>query len=680
MTQIIFDPRSDLDKLIDDQQARLIMLNRKMRAVRLETWKWAAASAACIAMPLYMVSQVEMSKGLAFFNTACAGLGLAAASKSSSTCRRFQEIDRVIWKEQGNLDWLNQRNEEATRGAFEINLDQKLKRLKGPDPSEQQGPPPQQGAGMNILPEWYEEKKQLELIFKGQGYPVTITDKQLVGRKIEFTIRPTFGTEWTERRGEQCEEDALIQASSRFASPLLYRLGWENARIVGKRGRLILEVDNPHAPPLLPISSRQSKQAEYVPQQQQQTEYQYQAQQHQPQSPSFVISQPSAPAAGNINIPTCIESAQPSTEDALFADYLKSPHNMICGKTNSGKTFLLSRLLIEWVAANPGGTVYILDRNFGKPDRKTGEIFDWNGIDERCIYKDDDRILSVLQTIQREMENLIQEFADFAMERSRCAREGKPFNRSQPQVKKVLTIVTEQNELADIFSGGKDAKSSAVLDPIGSILRQGNAYGYKIILDGQSISVTQSGITEALRQNLSICMVGENCVTSKEVRQFGSNTSLLVSQCSQLRSQDKRACIIQMGKGEPVATVVPEMGWIRDYRFGGVKPTVGETPEINDFDDRFEEKHGFDPDDVIEKDDNDDPWEEKPVDPNQSGANAIAELIEAIAKKLPEDPTDEQILAAFERVAGGAKAPRTPTERANLARYIRDGLNKRGQV
>lgn len=135
-----------------------------------------------------------------------------------------------------------------------------------------------------------------------------------------------------------------------------------------------------------------------------------------------------------------------------------------------------------------------------------------------------------------------------------------------------------------------------------------------------------------------------------------------------------------MGKGEPVATVVPEMGWIRDYRFGGVKPTVGETPEINDFDDRFEEKHGFDPDDVIEKDDNDDPWEEKPVDPNQSGANAIAELIEAIAKKLPEDPTDEQILAAFERVAGGAKAPRTPTERANLARYIRDGLNKRGQV
>lgn len=298
-----------------------------------------------------------------------------------------------------------------------------------------------------------------------------------------------------------------------------------------------------------------------------------------------------------------------ANESEVFSKFLKAPHNWICGKTNSGKTFLLLRLVWDWLNANPGGELIICDRNYGKPDRETGEVFDWNGIDERVIYSADADILTVLLDQKLKLEQDIARFDEYTRRRSRAMRDGLPFDEAQPERRKVLIVITEFNALTGATKTGAKAETSPVIEAVSPILDQGNGYRIKLIFDGQTIAVGRSGISESLRMQTSICMVGDNCTNVDEVSQLGTgSTKKLIQECAEIKSQGRRPCIIQIGEGLPIAAVVPHMPYLRnpEYRFDNVELPRQPNPlddgeEFDEWDDQYEEKFGNEPEDDIKK-------------------------------------------------------------------------------
>lgn len=318
----------------------------------------------------------------------------------------------------------------------------------------------------------------------------------------------------------------------------------------------------------------------------------------------------------------------------LFEKFLKQPHNWVCGKTNGGKTFLLLRLVKDWIAANPSGRVYVLDRNFGKPDRVTGEVFDWNGLPQSIIYSKDEEIITVLQKMNADLEKTIGGFDQFA----------RKLSNVRPELINTLIVVTEWNALVDNSKAGKDPKTSPAVEAMRPILQQGNGYKFKAVLDGQNIAVGESGISEALREQISICLVGSTSCDLGIVGELGGTNKQkekIVEECTALRKAGKRACVIQLGEGEPVVGVVPEMPWLRNFRFDA--DTVTQAPLSV----------------KVEADDS--------TDSTTPSLNAIFDL-------LPDDPTDADIIKAYEAISR-SPAPYDLTERNNLIRYIRDRFN-----
>lgn len=327
---------------------------------------------------------------------------------------------------------------------------------------------------------------------------------------------------------------------------------------------------------------------------------------------------------------------QYSNDNELFRKFLLQPHGWIIGKTGGGKTFLLLRFLKEWLQENPDGEVYILDRNFGKPDRVTGEIFDWNGFPQEQIYSEDEDIINVLQVLRDRMMDLAAAFSDFAR--------GKTTVR--PQKAKVMIVVTEWNALTDANKTTQQASSALNVEAILPILQQGNGYGYKVVFDSQTTLEKQTGISPSTRQQLSLCLVGENTVNVSEYQVFGCDKATkqsIYQEASALRAAGKRACVIQLGEGAPQVGLIPEMGWLRDFRF--TAPQHQQQVQVQS---------------TVQHDEPDDVWDEPSpqvaaprVAPIQKPLT-LDEVITGIKQWMGDGiPTDAQLTAKASELLGG---------------------------
>jgi hypothetical protein len=121
-------------------------------------------------------------------------------------------------------------------------------------------------------------------------------------------------------------------------------------------------------------------------------------------------------------------------------------------------------------------------------------------------------------------------------------------------------------------------RAGEFMGSIRKVLKQGNGYKFKVILDGQSLAVGASGISEATSDQLSNALLGNSTVNSSEVSKFKTaNADRLIAQCEAILKAGKRPAIIQLNEGAPVAIVVPDLSWIRDVRFA-VPPQLSDDP------------------------------------------------------------------------------------------------------
>lgn len=232
----------------------------------------------------------------------------------------------------------------------------------------------------------------------------------------------------------------------------------------------------------------------------------------------------------------------------VFQKFLKFPHNRIVGPTGSGKTFLLCALLVQWLQNNPDGIVTIADINYGKPDRTTGEVFDWLGMPLQAVkFNESD----IFQTLENEVRVL--------SERKELCRLAAINKERVPKLQPRLFIVSEWDGTAKSLNNGKgkDGKfSQAALE----IFKQGNGYNMKVIVEGQSLSVGESDLSQSSRSQTAIAMLGTDCYDTRRVAEFGTpNTDELITQSSQLKKQKKRPCIIQLGDGLPQTIAVTNL-------------------------------------------------------------------------------------------------------------------------
>jgi len=232
----------------------------------------------------------------------------------------------------------------------------------------------------------------------------------------------------------------------------------------------------------------------------------------------------------------------------LFRKFLQFPHNRIVGPTGSGKTFLLCALLVQWLQDNPDGIVTICDINYGKPDRTTGEIFDWLGMPLAAIRYSE---AEIFQSLKSEVQTLST--------RKELCRLAAISKQPAPKMQPRLFIVSELDGTAKFLNDDKGKRgdfSQGILE----ILKQGNGYNMKLILEGQSLAVEESDLSESSRSQVAIAMLGTDTYNAKKVGQFSTpNADELVAKSSQLKSQKKRPCIIQLGDGLPQVIAVPDL-------------------------------------------------------------------------------------------------------------------------
>lgn len=232
----------------------------------------------------------------------------------------------------------------------------------------------------------------------------------------------------------------------------------------------------------------------------------------------------------------------------LFQKFLKFPHNRIVGPTGSGKTFLLCALLTQWLKDNSDGIITICDINYGKPDRVTGEIFDWLSMP-----------LAAIKYSESEISHALENEVQILTQRKEVCRQAAINKERAPKLQPRLFIVSELDGTAKSLNDGK-GKRGEFSQKLLEILKQGNGYNMKLILEGQSLAVEESDLSEASRSQVAIAMLGADTYNAKKAGQFSTpNVDELVIKSSQLKSQKKRPCIIQLGDGLPQTIVVPDL-------------------------------------------------------------------------------------------------------------------------
>lgn len=236
----------------------------------------------------------------------------------------------------------------------------------------------------------------------------------------------------------------------------------------------------------------------------------------------------------------------------LFKEFLKAPHNRLAGRTNAGKTYLTLTILCLYLERHPNAVVVVCDRNYGKPiERGSGKPSkpnNWNGLPKECLRTTDDEIDAA---IDAELEELHRRIA--------IARQAAFDNKLVPPFEPRLLIIDEFDSLQDVLNEGKGA-NGAFSKKIKALANQGHGYNMKIVLVGQKLSVSESGINLATLTTFATIFLGTDTFDTNLVGYLDKhNAESLSKDCLAIAKQGKRPGIVQLPTGTTKAIAVPDL-------------------------------------------------------------------------------------------------------------------------
>lgn len=226
MTQIIYDPRAPIVRLLDDLRGNLAVKEHELKGLGNRTKGWLLASVACVGLPLYFASNKELTRELRLINLTLSGLGTTAAIVAKNQAGKYRRKDREVWSAQQYVDSLQAEHDGAQRVAYEGFLGQSLKEYLPQEAQQQQ----QQAPAQTVPVEWAAEAQLIQKVFRKAGHPVAVKDKDVIGDKVIYSLVPIGDTEASDLKG----------LSGKIKDELLVWGGMEDAEI--KIGRFKIEL------------------------------------------------------------------------------------------------------------------------------------------------------------------------------------------------------------------------------------------------------------------------------------------------------------------------------------------------------------------------------------------------------------------------------------------------------
>ncbi|MGE5659063.1 MAG: ATP-binding protein [Actinomycetota bacterium] len=244
-----------------------------------------------------------------------------------------------------------------------------------------------------------------------------------------------------------------------------------------------------------------------------------------------------------------------------FPQFLRG-HARVTGETGAGKTFLVLKLLTDWVENNPSTSLTICDLNYGKPNPRTGRLNDWLGIDPGYVHSQVNRIVSAVSSEFEELErrrSLCDAETRQAIEEGRIPKLSKPFPPRLVLIDELDGLFEEIDEKSDFHSH------------LRALLKQGRGYNFKVVLCGQSMAVAASGIKLATAKQLNSLRVIKGKIDRDELKYFANcDYNELTEKVAQLQKKGYRVAIAQLGEASPQVVIIPDLSEVESYRFAKV--------------------------------------------------------------------------------------------------------------
>lgn len=271
-------------------------------------------------------------------------------------------------------------------------------------------------------------------------------------------------------------------------------------------------------------------------------------------------------SAAPLTIRTAVEQMQ--SDKSWFEKFLKAPHNRVAGRTRSGKRFIASQLLIDFVQRYPRGQVIVCDKDFGKDGN------DWMGLPLEMVHSDLAAIDAAVRTVYEVLVSRAKIWETAARER----RTLTPIEQAEVS-NPILLVVDELDSTNDDF---KDLKNDKFIYHLKQLLKRGggadSGYKIKVLLIGQSLSVgtkntSGSGIDLALTDQMATCLtVGLGQLNTEQLSKLKSEVGDdLAHRALSLTSKGIRAAVVQL-EGTSQVVAIPDLSHLETFRFAQIDP------------------------------------------------------------------------------------------------------------
>lgn len=596
--KIVYDTRAEIEKLLDDRDGYLSLLQAKLKVLEWSVFKLIITAGFGLALPVWTVSNIQDSQELRLFNLGVSGLGVAAATVAKKNCRKFQEMDRRVYAEQTSLARLKNSLNDAEEYGFDLFLQDRISQLmpQPPQPVVQQG-------GRKLI-EWAPEAHVIQQIFKKYNAPVTVNEKEMMGAKIFYTISPTNGVD--------PEEIIKVGKTDKFKTSMLIA-GYEEATVFAVVGRLILQVKNPFYSPQpvrMPVQTQQREPEPVAVQ-----EGQPQPQQYQQQVEQQSVQQPQAPDVSNIQMESVAWGGNKAasmfpTEDVAqamaqtTADVNAATSIFILAPRGCGKTGLLQTAMYKTFQLWKGKV----------------DFFVWAGKDDEMycgIENDSDRYIysgtkeNAIESVER-IEELCSKRTAKGLgyptifvkdENNNTIRACKGFDRVDRVTPKFKALPRMCEADYEVVTKGR-AKLCLNWMTTHTPREEDTGQSTGVFANVASVVLGRTAKGSPMYGMIQECLTGAD---SNRVVDDKERRNELYQQFLEYRRRlndgkedgSRALCLTNVGgKWRLVLIPVYEKDiYTIDYNKSTVEPA---DDPYEEFDEEFEDKHGFDPDEVIE--------------------------------------------------------------------------------
>lgn len=251
-----------------------------------------------------------------------------------------------------------------------------------------------------------------------------------------------------------------------------------------------------------------------------------------------------------------------------FEKFSKAPHRRIAGRTRSGKRYIASQMLIDYVADHPNGQVVICDKDFGKDGN------DWMGVPLECIH-------SNLETIDAAVATVYETLLWRAKTCETAARERRSLTPAE-KAKVQTPILLVVDELDSTNGDFLHQKNDRFIYHLRELLKRGggckSGYFISVLLIGQSLSVgskerSGSGIDLALTDQMAtVLTVGVGQLNTKQLANLQAEVGdEIAEKALALTSKGVRAAVALLD-GIPQVVAIPDLSHLETFRFSQVNP------------------------------------------------------------------------------------------------------------